>query len=202
MNYKLLIAVAGIAITLASCGVKDEAKDETVTDIVAKSTGGLKIAFYNQDSLKIYYNYFREQDSLMIIKGGRFQSQLESKNAAIEAYITANDRKAQQGLLSQNDIALIQQQIQQRQYNLSQFQQLEGGKLESETMDILTTIGNRIDTYGENFCKENGIDILLIYSKGGQFNHINSAMDVTIDFTSYLNEGQKEIEAGISDDKD
>lgn len=202
MNYKLLIAVAGIATILASCGVKDEAKGETATDLVAKSAGDLKIAFYNQDSLKVYYNYFRIQDSLMIIKGTRFQNQLESKNAAIEAYITANDRKAQQGLLSQNDIALIQQQIQQRQYNLSQFQQLEGGKLESETMDILTTIGNRIDTYGENFCQENGIDILLIYSKGGQFNHINSAMDVTIDFTSYLNEGQKEIEAGISDDKD
>lgn len=202
MNYKLLIAIAGIATVFTSCGGKEEAKDETSTDVVVKAAGDLKIAFYNQDSLKVYYNYFRIQDSLMVIKGTRFQSQLEAKNAAIEAYITANDRKAQQGLLSQNDIALIQQQIQQRQYTLSQFQQTEGGKLESETMDILTTIGNRIDTYGEKFCEENGIDILLIYSKGGQFNHINSAMDVTMEFTKYLNEGQKEIEAGISDDNE
>ena len=77
MNYRLLIAIAGIATILTSCGGKEEAKDETTTDVVVKATGDLKIAFYNQDSLKVYYNYFRIQDSLMIIKGTRFQNQLE-----------------------------------------------------------------------------------------------------------------------------
>ena len=37
----------------------------------------------------------------------------------------------------------------------------------------------------------------MIYAKGGQFNYINSSMDVTKEFTTYLNDQQKSLAEDI-----
>ena len=194
MKMKVLIALIGMVVVLAACNSKEkkEVKD-VAANVESQNSGDLKIAFYNLDSLKTMYTYYKEQDSILVVKGKSFQSELSRREKSLQAYISSKDAQAQQGLLSQNDIAVIQQTIQQRQNSLMSYQQSEGGKLENETMDILETIGNRLDAYGKKFCEENGIDILMVYSKGGQINYINSAMDVTENFTNYLNEQSSDL---------
>ncbi len=51
--------------------------------------------------------------------------------------------------------------------------------------------------FGEKYSEENGIDIFMIHAEGGQINYINSSMDVTKEFTNYLNEQQKALEKDI-----
>lgn len=194
MKMKLVLAIVGVLAVLTACDSgKKEVKADTSVNIEAKESGDLKIAYYNLDSLKTLYTYYKEQDSIMVIKGTSFQSELGRREKALQAYISSKDAQAQQGLLSQNDIAVIQQTIQQKQNAFMTYQQNEGGRLESETMDVLETIGNRLDTYGKKFCEENNIDILMVYSKGGQINYMNPSMDVTVSFTNYLNESQSEL---------
>ena len=201
LRMKLFIAVVGMLMVFASCDSKEkENKEKEVATVSQKESGDLKIAFYNLDSLKTMYNYYREQDSILTVKGKSFQSELSRREKSLQAYISSKDAQAQQGLLSQNDIAVIQQTIQQKQNALMTYQQNQGGKLENETMDILETIGNRLDTYGKKFSEENGIDILMAYQKGGQINYINSAMDVTESFTDYLNASQAELEVDSTEE--
>lgn len=199
---KLGVVIVGALILLTACGSKEEGSANQPVEIieninVSGNGSNVIIAYYNQDSLKTHYNYYREQDSIMVIKGTSFQNELARRNKDLENYVTVNDAKAQQGLLSQNDIAMIQQKIQQKQNVIMQYQQSTGGRLEEETYGILNIIGNRIDTFGKEFCEKKGIQVLFSYTKGGQLTYINGSLDVTADFIDYLNERQVELDSEI-----
>ncbi len=205
---KINLGVVVVALTMFTACGNNEKENSSKPDKTIESTNvngegtNVVIAYYNQDSLKTHYNYYREQDSIMVVKGTAFQNELARRNKELENYISVNDAKAQQGLLSQNDIAMIQQNIQQKQNKLMQYQQTTGGRLEEETYNILNIIGNRIDTFGKEFCEKKGIQVLFAYSKGGQITYINNALDVTEEFIDYLNEKQEELDNEIESGKE
>ncbi len=206
MMMKLGIAIVGLTM-LTACGENKEGNTEHPVEIieninVSGNGSNIVIAYYYQDSLKMQYNYYREQDSIMVIKGTAFQNELARRQRDLENYIQVNDAKAQQGLLSQNDIAMIQQKIQQKQNVLMQYQQSTGGKLEEETYNILNIIGNRIDTFGKEYCEDKGIQILFSYTKGAQITYINNSLDVTEEFIAYLNKKQVELDNEIESGKE
>ncbi|MDX2359762.1 MAG: OmpH family outer membrane protein [Crocinitomicaceae bacterium] len=201
MKKHLILVLIGAMSLLAACGEKEggEGTEEldTTADIQVLDSDGLKIAFYNQDSLRIYYDYYRERDSIMTQKGMIFQNVLQSKSAELQSYIMRSEERARGGLLSENEMIQIQQTIQQREAELMNYQQTEGVKLESETMNEMDAIGAKIQKFAQQYSEENGIDLLLIHATGGQIGYITPAMDVTIPFTEYLNQ---ETEKLLSDD--
>jgi Skp family chaperone for outer membrane proteins len=184
---------------LFSCGDKEaEVKVEnTAPKVVERDMQGLKIAYYHSDSIKKYFEYFKEEEAIVTSKQQSFQKEIERRTKDYEAFITRNNQKLQGGLLSENEQIKIQQQAQTMEAELMQYQQTQGAKLEEETIKKLETISKKIETWGKNFCEENKIDILLIQGPGGQINYINTAMDVTKEFTAYLNQHQKEIEKDV-----
>ena len=193
------IVIAILALVMGACGnSKEESTKAEKKNVEARAMGDLKIAFYNQDSLKLHFDYYREQDSIVTKKQLSFQKEVERRTSELQNYLISNDEKARNGLLSQNEIMQVQQAAQQKEATLMQFQQTEGAKIEEEVYNKLEAIGNKIEHFAKKYCEENQIDILLIYAKGGQFNYINSSMDVTEDFTTYLNEQQAQLEAEIS----
>lgn len=194
-----LILAIGVALVLGACGEKNEVeKNDTSSQVRVEGSpqdmGGMKVAFYNLDSLKTMYSYFREQDSIITIDGLNFQRELERRGANLQSFITKNEANIQKGLMSQDDIMKIQQQAQQRQEIIMQYQQSVGGDIEKRGYDVMEIIGNRLQEYGGKFSEDKGIDILMVYTKGGQFNYINGSLDVTKEFTDYLNEQQDEMD--------
>jgi len=198
---KLHIIIAILTLFgLAACSegsVQKEKKQNTTPDIEARSSDGLKIAYYNQDSLQVHFKYYREQDSIVTKKQLAFQNEVQKRTSNLQNYIVRNDERARSGLLSENEIMQIQQTAQQMEGALIQYQQITGGKLEEETFKKLETIENKISVFSNEYCKNNDIDILLIHAKGGQINYIHPSFDVTKGFTEYLNQKQAELEADI-----
>ena len=193
-----LVFVIGVALVLGACGGKETAKqDETASNVkvegAVQDMGGMKVAFYNLDSLKTMYTYFREQDSIITVEGLNFQNELERRSVNLQGFVSKNEANIQKGLMSQDDIMRIQQQVQQRQESIMQYQQNVGGQIEKRGYEIMEVIGNRLEEYGKEYSEDNGIDILMVYTKGGQFNYINSSMDVTVGFTEFLNVKQEEF---------
>lgn len=198
MKKVLTISAVACLLVLAACGgSKEEPKENTTPKVETKNVGELKIAYYNQDSLKVHFNYYREQDSIVTKKQLAFQNEVQRRTTELQNYIIKNEERARSGLLSQNEMVQIQQVAQQKEGALMQYQQTEGAKLDEETYNKLEAIGNKIKLFGKKYSEENGIDILMIYADGGQINFINSSMDVTEEFTNYLNEQQKELEKDI-----
>lgn len=191
-----VIIVLAVGTVMVSCGGKEKEKnaENTTPKVEAAKVGELKIAYYDSDSLKKYFDYYREQDSLVTKKQLSFQKEIERRSKDYQDFIVRKDGEARSGLLSQNEMAQVQQKMQQMEAELMRYQQERGAQLEAETMKKLEEISNKISALGKQFSEENKIDILLIHGKGGQMNFINPAMDVTKEFIAYLNQRQGEIE--------
>lgn len=200
-NVKSALFLGITALMLTSCGgeKKTEDKVDTTANVETRKTGELKIAYYSQDSLFLHFEYYVERDSVMTAKGLAFQNQLQKKSSELENYIASKDQQARQGLLSEVEVMQVQQTIQQRQAELMRFQEEQGSKIEQETVRELEAIGNKIKLFGQQYAEENGIDILLVKAEGGQINYIHSSMDVTKEFTEFLNQKQAELEAEINE---
>jgi outer membrane protein len=197
MNKLTLFLMASVALVMISCGGREEKKESTVPKVQVRKMGSIKIAYYNSDSLKVGYDYYREQDSIVTKKQLAFQREVEKRTKEYQNFIVRNEEKARSGLLSQNEMMQIQQKVQQMEADLMRYQQEEGAKLENETVRKLEDISNKIEALGKKFSEENKIDILLIHGKGGQINFITPSMDVTKEFVAFLNQNQEDIEKDI-----
>lgn len=197
---KLLIISASIfgILLFTSCGEKPAPKKDTTPKVAVRSLGGLKIAYYSNDSIKANFAYFVKEEGIIKKKQRAFESEVERRTKAYEAFITKKDAEARGGLLSQNEIAQVQQRAQEMQNQIMQFQQTEGAKIEELAMKSLETVNKKIEALGKKYCEKHQIDILLMHGDGGQINYINGRMDVTTEFVNFLNENQAQIEKELN----
>lgn len=189
---KLILAASIFGFILLGCS-EEKPKPSTTPTVEKRDLKGLKIAYYNSDTLKQKFIFFKEQDSLMTAKQKSFESELQRKQQEFEAFISKNEGLMKQGLLSENEQVALSQKAQAMQKQIMDFQQNQGQALEKEAVDKMTVIGNKVEKFAKEFSEKNKIDILLIHGKGGQIGYIVPSMDVTKEFVNYLNEKQAEI---------
>jgi len=195
----LIFSASLLGITLfASCGEKPAPKKDTTPKVAVRSLGGLKIAYYSNYSIKANFEYFVKEEGIIKKKQKAFESEVERRTKAYEAFITKKDAEARGGLLSQNEITQVQQRAQEMQNQIMQYQQTEGAKIEELAMKSLETVNKKIEALGKKYCEKHQIDILLMHGEGGQINYINSRMDVTSEFVNFLNENQAQIEKELN----
>ncbi|MFM7644814.1 MAG: OmpH family outer membrane protein [Sphingomonadales bacterium] len=190
---KFLLFTISIAV-LSACSSPDKPKKDSTPKVPVTRLDGLKIAYYANDSVKKYFDYFKREEAAAESKQKRFERQLQKLNEEYEAYLVKKDQEARAGLLSQNEIAMVQQKAQQMQANAMEFQQKEGARIETEINKSLEAINRKVEVWGKKYSEKHHIDLLLIQGQGGQFNFINPSMDVTKEFINFLNENQSKIE--------
>jgi outer membrane protein len=189
---KLVLFASIFGFIVLGCS-DNKPKPSTTPTVDKRDMKGLKIAYYNSDTLKEQFVFFKEQDSLMTSKQKAFESELQRKQQEFEAFISKNEGMMKQGLLSENEQAALSQKAQAMQKQIMDFQQNQGQALEKEAIDKMTVIGNKVEKFAKEFSQKNKIDVLLIHGKGGQIGYIDTSMDVTKEFVNYLNEKQAEI---------
>jgi outer membrane protein len=189
---KLVLFASIFGFIVLGCS-DNKPKPSTTPTVDKRDMKGLKIAYYNSDTLKEQFVFFKEQDSLMTSKQKAFESELQRKQQEFEAFISKNEGMMKQGLLSENEQAALSQKAQAMQKQIMDYQQNQGQALEKEAIDKMTVIGNKVEKFAKEFSQKNKIDVLLIHGKGGQIGYIDTSMDVTKEFVNYLNEKQAEI---------
>ena len=195
----LIVSASILGISLfTSCGEKPAPKKDTTPKVAVRSLGGLKIAYYSNDRIKANFAYFVKEEGIIKKKQKAFETEVERRTKAYEAFITKKDAEARGGLLSQNEIAQVQQRAQEMQNQIMQYQQTEGAKIEELAMKSLETVNKKIEALGKKYCEKHQIDILLMHGAGGQINYINDRMDVTTEFVNFLNENQAQIEKELN----
>jgi Skp family chaperone for outer membrane proteins len=195
MKTKLLLSATILGLSIfSSCSDKAPAKKDTTPKVETKSLGGLKIAYYSNDSIKAHFEFFKKEEGIIKKKQNAFEAEVQRRTKAYEAFITKKDAEARGGLLSQNEIAQVQQRAQEMQNQIMQYQQTEGAKIEEEAMKSLEAVNKKIEALGKKYCENHQIDLLLMHGAGGQINFINPSMDVTSEFVNFLNENQAQIE--------
>ncbi|MCE2683372.1 MAG: OmpH family outer membrane protein, partial [Cryomorphaceae bacterium] len=139
----------GAMFLLVACGQKEVKKENTVPKVEVRDMKGLKIAYYNSDSLKTLFTYYKEQDAIVTKKQKAFQSEVDRRTKEFQNYVYRNEERLRSGLLSENETVQIQQKVQQMESELMQYQQTQGAKLEKETMEKLEVISKKIETFGK-----------------------------------------------------
>lgn len=192
---KIIALVIVSSFIIIGCGDKKKENSQAgePVKVEQKNSGSLKIAFYNQDTLKSQFKFYKEQDLAMQKKQMAFQKEVEKMSKEYQDFISSYDQQAKQGLLSQVQIQGIQQKAAEKEQRIMKYQQENGERLENETMERLDVIGKKLEAYSKQFSEENKIDILLTHAKGGQIAYITPGMDVTNAFIEFLNQHEDEI---------
>jgi Skp family chaperone for outer membrane proteins len=188
--YKIAGITLGVVLTTLSCTEKKVEKEvvDTKPSIPTIRENGLKIAYYNQDSLKNGFDFYKQMDNLVKNKQIQFQKQLEKKQMELQSFLVSNDELAKRGQLSDIQIQNIQVEAQKREQEIYQFQQTQGGAIEKQTVDLMDKIYKKIEDASKKYCELHGIDMLLVQASGSQFNYINPTMNVTREFIGFLNQ--------------
>ena len=154
---------------------------------------GVAIAYYIQDSLSKQFNFYREVDSMLKSKEMSFQKELESRIRSYKAYEADIQRRMNNNEITGYQLEDIQKTAAQKQQSISRFEQQRGAELQQESFEYQTALMNKISEAGKEFSKNNDIDILFFYQKGGQITYIANAFDVTNEFVAYLNKREDEL---------
>lgn len=194
INNSIILSL-GLAVSMVACKSesKGEKQEPKPVKVEKREAGKLKIAYYDQDTLKVRFEFFKEQEKSIERRQKAFEAEIDKMSKEYQDFIRRNDEKARQGLLSQIQIQGIQEQAAMKERKIMEFQQQRGASIEKDAIAKLEEIGQKIDNYSKMFSEENGIDILLIKAKGGQLSYINADMDVTDSFIDFLNSKEEEI---------
>jgi Skp family chaperone for outer membrane proteins len=198
MSKIVFYSFAFLAVMMMSCGGENK-QGNTTPAIAAKKMGELKIAFYDQDSVHANFRYYKEQEAIIKKKEKKFNEVIEGKQKSLQAYYEEFLKHQKNQDLAPIQIEQYQQNLEMQQAAIGQYQQTEGGKLEKESIEISKAISNKVEVFSKRYCEKNSIDLLLIHVRGGggQFNYIHPSMEVTKEFTAYLNQNEEEIQKEI-----
>jgi outer membrane protein len=187
---KIIVIALGMALTTLSCSEKKAEKIvvDTKPTVPVIRENGLKIAYYNQDSLKNGFSFYKQMDNLVKNKQIQFQKQLEKKQMDLQSYLVVNDELAKKGQLSDLQLQTIQAEAQRREQEIYAFQQNQGGAIEKQTLDLMNKIYKKIEEASKKYCEIHNIDMLLVQASGSQFNYINPTMNITKEFIGFLNQ--------------
>lgn len=187
---KLSGIILGVVLTTVACTEKKVEKEvvDTKPSVPVIRENGLKIAYYNQDSLKNGFEFYKQMDNLVKNKQIQFQKQLEKKQMELQSFLVANDDLAKRGQLSDLQIQNIQVEAQKKEQEIYVFQQNQGSAIEKQTVDLMNKIYKKIEDASKKYCEMHGIDMLLVQASGSQFNYINPTMNVTKEFIGFLNQ--------------
>jgi outer membrane protein len=187
---KIIVIALGMALTTLSCSEKKAEKVvvDTKPTVPVIRENGLKIAYYNQDSLKNGFSFYKQMDNLVKNKQIQFQKQLEKKQMDLQSYLVVNDELAKKGQLSDLQLQTIQAEAQRREQEIYAFQQNQGGAIEKQTLDLMNKIYKKIEEASKKYCEIHNMDMLLVQASGSQFNYINPTMNVTKEFIGFLNQ--------------
>ncbi len=192
--YSALIGLS-IATTITSCsGQEKKDQDPKAPEVPTVDPQGLKMAFYNSDSLNSGFDYLKKQDSLIKIKQERFQKEYQSRENNLRQFYQRMVNAQEKMLVSSDELKKMGEQYQRQEQSLMNYQQTEGGKLQEEAAEMQTVLNNRVSEFAKRYCEKYKLDILMMHAPGGQFTYYNPKMDVTESFIEFVNAEQKKMD--------
>lgn len=192
----IYIALTGLTFAAVLTACSEEKKKEKEVEAPSVPTvdpQGLKIAFYESDSLNEGFTFLKTQDSLLKKKQEKFQKDLESRQRNLEAKYNQLVEGEQKMIYTAAELQSKKMEFERQSQSLQMFQQNEGTKLQEEAMEMQKVLQNKVAEFSKRYCEKYKIDMLIMHGEGGQFSYYNPKMDVTKSFIEFVNAEQKKL---------
>lgn len=154
----------------------------------AVAAGGIPVAYINSDSLVTNYKLLDEMRKALEEKKGNAEKQLQGRGAKLEEEMGSFQRRAQAGLLSNNELKSGQESlVQKRDALLAYEKQLTAGLFEEEKI-MNARLYDSLMSYLKDYNKDNRYKYILNYTKGGAFFLADDKLDITNEVIKGMNE--------------
>ena len=183
-----------LAAVVTSCS--DDTKKEKEVEAPSVPTvdpQGLKIAFYESDSLNEGYIFLKTQDSLLKKKQEKFEKDIASRQRSLQSSYETFMKNEKEGVYIAADVQRKQAELERQSQSLQMFQQNEGAKLQEEAIEMQKVLQNKINKFSKMYCEKYKIDMLIMHGEGGQVSYYNPKMDVTKSFIQFVNSEEKKL---------
>ncbi len=185
-NIVLIAAVAVLFILFFSNRNKKPkvSVDATKTTVIADSANKeFRIAYFELDSIEAKYKYYNQVKNNLITKEKQVQNTLSGLQKRFENRLKSAQEKGP--MLSQNEQAAIQQELESMQREYAQKEQSMQEDLIMDRLKKLQGVNDRIEKVATQIAEEKGYSYVLSRYEGGE-NNIIYFRDKRFDITSEL----------------
>lgn len=175
---------------LLSCSlVSCQQKAKTPVNTVPSSTGPLKIAYINTDSVLAHYDYFNAVKSKLETKGGKLQKELESRAKSFQGEVSAYQNNLSSMTIGQAKV--VEEDLAKKQQNLQLYQQRLEQELSGEQVKMNTELYKKISDYLKKYGDDKGLDAVFKLDTSSDMLYGKTSLDITVDVIAGLNEEYK-----------
>ncbi len=118
-------------------------------------------------------------------KGQRFDTDLQSRAKGFEQEVATFQQTG--GNMTPNQARAKQDELVQKEQNLMTYRNNLMQELSADEAKMMNDIYEQVQSYIKEYAVENGIDIILSYTRGGAMWYANEAIDVTASVVEGLN---------------
>jgi outer membrane protein len=189
MKLSKVLGVLGFAsIVFSACNnsgttTQSSSDSETVAEV---SITDLKIAYILTDSVIANFNLFKDKSGEITEKGRKFESELGSRARGFEQEVQNFEQTA--GTMTPNQARAKQEDLMKKERNLVTYRDNLMQELQSDESQLYSEVIDRIQEYLTEYAKENDLEMILSYTRGGAIWYAKGSLDITEKVTAGLNE--------------
>ncbi|PWJ34100.1 OmpH family outer membrane protein [Sediminitomix flava] len=154
MKKFLIVTVLGLMALFSACQQQGGAVQTAQGDVQ-------KIAIINNDSLSTYYAYAEDRFADFRKKVDKGEKQLQTRAQKLQQEFDRFQKKAQAGLMSNNDMQKKQQELLLKRDELAVAQQSQAQGLATEEVEMREEIRKRVKAYIDEYCKTQNFSVVL-----------------------------------------
>lgn len=174
----LVVAMAFLFFSCQNEGNGAQAAN-TAASSQSAATTGLQVVFIDSDSLQRGYTELAAELARLEENINKAQENLSREGNALQQELTNLQNRAQQGLLSPNQIQSEQQRMARKEQEILQRREVALGSIQQEQLELQTRFTEKVRVILEALQEENGYDFILNQGPGSDLLITNPAYDIT-----------------------
>lgn len=184
-TIRLLLPLSLFIILIAACRQSAPTETPVATPAVDQTPS---IVFVYADTVIARYKAFAEKQAALEKRGAEAESQLQSKARSLEREIQQFQQKAQQGVLTPNQITQEQERLGRKQEQLLQEREKSAMVIQQGLVELNDELQSTVKDVLSELQRERGYDFILSYGPGTGVLMVNDSLDITEEVLRRLNE--------------
>ena len=197
LNLILVVAVA-VLFYFHFSGKPAEGGELAVAGAPAKSKA--VIAYINSDSLLNNYEFSKEVQAKLKDMEAKYEAEFANRAKGLENEFANFQRTAQS--MTMNQARAREEELMRKRNNLMKYQESLGQQLMQEQVRLNEELYDKVSAYLKEYGKEEGLDVVLTYTKGSGVLYASDSLDITQSVLSGLNERHKGAKPATEGEKE
>lgn len=145
----------------------------------------LNIAYIHTDSVINNYTYFKEKSAEIAEKGKRFEGELSNRAKGFEQEVTNFQQSA--STMTMNQARAKEEELVTKERNLVSYRDNLMQELSADENKLYNDVYDRIQVYLKEYARENELEMILSYTRGGGVWYAREDLDITGSVTAGIN---------------